>query len=270
MSKALAYKHQIGYLPSPSTSSSGGSNMFSCRKQHQPSLPSSERTTVSPSASLLSLSRANSAHTEAASAEAANAARSAPGTGTDECSPGSDHLQEQAMLPALPAGGVPKFGTAQTESTSENNTLLQSVPDRQSGVDSSCNGSGNNSTTRIDRLGSAVSSGTIPQALHLPQAQSVKPSGEAVLEPQLLQSAKLSRTQPQSQHQPSHPSVLQPALHPIVLAPPATAEPVLLAVTKRLPPAMQRQRWCLADFVVQKRLYDGYASTISKVRPVQV
>eukprot|EP00775_Hariotina_reticulata_P007638 gene7638-7840_t len=175
--------------------------------------------------------------------------------------------KEQPLLPALPAGGVPKFGIAQSDISSGPNTLVQAASDRQNGIDIASHGIGNSSN--IDRLGSAGSSATAAQALFLAQAQPAKLPVEAGLDSQTLRAAgtaaKLSQTQAQQQ-QAIHPSVPQPSQQPIVLAPPATTEPVLLAVAKWLPPAMQRQHWCLADFVVQKRLYDGYASTISKAQ----
>jgi hypothetical protein len=41
---------------------------------------------------------------------------------------------------------------------------------------------------------------------------------------------------------------------------------MLLAVSPWLPRSMQREHWCLADFALQKKIYDGYASTICRVR----
>lgn len=52
---------------------------------------------------------------------------------------------------------------------------------------------------------------------------------------------------------------------PFNLGPASLPGPLLLAVSPWLPRNMQRDHWCLSDFVVQKKLYDGYASTICKV-----
>jgi hypothetical protein len=54
---------------------------------------------------------------------------------------------------------------------------------------------------------------------------------------------------------------------PLKLGPANLPGPLLLAVSPWLPRALQRDHWCLADFAVQKKVYDGYASTICKVRP---
>jgi hypothetical protein len=53
---------------------------------------------------------------------------------------------------------------------------------------------------------------------------------------------------------------------PIKLGPAVLPGPLLLAVSPQLPPSMKREQWCLADFVVQRQLYAGYASTICKAR----
>lgn len=55
------------------------------------------------------------------------------------------------------------------------------------------------------------------------------------------------------------------ATTPLKLGPASLPGPLLLAVSPNLPPALQRDWWCLSDFVVQKKLYDGFASTICKV-----
>lgn len=55
---------------------------------------------------------------------------------------------------------------------------------------------------------------------------------------------------------------------PLQLGPSSLPGPLLLAVSPHLPPALQREHWCLVDFVVLKKLYDGYASVICKVRHV--
>jgi hypothetical protein len=57
---------------------------------------------------------------------------------------------------------------------------------------------------------------------------------------------------------------------PFKLAPSSLPGPLLLAVSPWLPRNMRRDHWCLADFVVQKKLYDGYASTICKVTHIHV
>lgn len=53
---------------------------------------------------------------------------------------------------------------------------------------------------------------------------------------------------------------------PLRLGPSSLPGPLLLAMSPHLPPALQRDHWCLVDFVVLKKLYDGYASLICKVR----
>lgn len=53
---------------------------------------------------------------------------------------------------------------------------------------------------------------------------------------------------------------------PFKLGPASLPTPMLLAVSPWLPRSMQRDQWCLADFVLQKKIYDGCASTICRVR----
>jgi hypothetical protein len=50
------------------------------------------------------------------------------------------------------------------------------------------------------------------------------------------------------------------------LGPASLPGPLLLAVSPRLPANMRREQFCLADFQVLHRLYDGHASTICKAR----
>jgi hypothetical protein len=64
----------------------------------------------------------------------------------------------------------------------------------------------------------------------------------------------------------SMPAVTLKAPGQIRLGPASLPGPLLLAVSSWLPPAMQRDHWCLSDFVVMKKLYEGYASSICKVR----
>jgi hypothetical protein len=60
------------------------------------------------------------------------------------------------------------------------------------------------------------------------------------------------------------------AAAPLRLGPASLPGPLLLGVSQWLPRSMQRDTWCLADFVVQKKLYEGYASTICKVSIIRM
>jgi hypothetical protein len=84
----------------------------------------------------------------------------------------------------------------------------------------------------------------------------------------VLLSSSVSSTQPpQQRQQPTSTASSTVAQVPqsLSLAPASVVEPTLLAVSPRLAPGIQRSCWCMADFVIQKKLYEGYASTICKV-----
>ncbi len=47
---------------------------------------------------------------------------------------------------------------------------------------------------------------------------------------------------------------------------PAGPRPKMLAISKNLPVAMTRKQWALSDYVIGRKMYTGYASTVYQVR----
>jgi hypothetical protein len=206
--QALEYKHQHGYLPSPSASSPG--NRQSLRQAT--SIKSSLSRACS---SKLSLDN---------STGGLCAAEGDDDDDDDESEAAAEDDSSLLQLPALPPGAVPVFGSSSTAAAS--------------------------ATPAAAAAGVSLSSNPASSSSSIKAAPSSKPM------------------QPQQRQQPAATVSIAAAQIPksLSLAPANVVEPTLLAVSPRLAPAMQRSCWCMADFVIQKKLYEGYASTICKVR----
>jgi hypothetical protein len=213
--QALEYKHQHGYLPSPSASSPG------------------DRQSLRQATSIKSsLSRACSSKLSLDNSTGGLGA--AENDDEEECEAAAEDGDSSLLqLPALPPGAVPVFG-------SSSSTATASVP----------------------AAGAAVAAGVSVSSLPASSSSSsIKAASSS--------KANSSSSQPyqQQRQQPAATASIAAAQVPksLSLAPANVVEPTLLAVSPRLTPAMQRSCWCMADFVIQKKLYEGYASTICKV-----
>lgn len=229
--RALAYKQHHGYLPSPTASSAGA-----MRKSFSEKLASGS-----------GLSRAGS---ESVSRAASTKLLDIPSTGLEGI---PDACTGPVTAPAssmLSAAGAP--GDGASAPTGTHGSLLPLPPGA------------------VPMFGPAAAAAA---------AKATPADAGNITASSLLSSAAMSGSvggissagnQPQQRSVPdSSPVAGQPKLTgPYKLGPASLPGPMLLAVSPWLPRAMQRDYWCLADFVVQKKLYDGYASTICRVRPM--
>lgn len=180
------------------------------------------------------------------------------------CSPASmlpfcfSCAEEGSLLPALPPGVVPLFGSAAGSSNSAGSRVggASAIAAAAAGAD--------------QQLSARAASPLPPTASTSKQQLLVPNTGRTDRVNSGFHSSSTQHQQQeaasagcQQQQQQYHPPQVPKTL---ALAPANTPEPVLLAVSPRIPPNLQRRRWCLADFVLHKKLYDGYASTIYKVR----
>jgi hypothetical protein len=204
--QALEYKHQHGYLPSPSASSPG--NRQSLR----------QATSIRSS-----LSRACSS--KLAQDNSIGGLNPAEDDDDDEIEVAVE--DDGSLLPALSPGAVPVFGSSGPATAA----------------------------TSAAAAAAGVSYGNIPA----PSSSSIKAAPSS--------SSSSSQPSQLQRQQPAATASIAAAQVPksLSLAPANVLEPTLLAVSPRLAPAMQRACWCMADFVIQKKLYEGYASTICKV-----
>lgn len=144
-------------------------------------------------------------------------------------------------MPALPPGAVPAFGPPATNRVGSSSTSASAIAAAADGAQELATAP---RMTALATIGRATSS----------KQQQLLPSKSFKLVQGPANSSIHQRT-----------SYLDLIPKSLSLAPANTPEPVLLAVNPRLPPKLQRDDWCLDEFVLHKRLYDGYASTIYKV-----
>lgn len=228
--RALAYKHHHGFLPSPTASSAGG-----------------VRTSLSQKGGMgLGLSRAGSESVSRAGSSRLLDAVSTEGDTTAEPVTAPQGLADSVRVPL--AAGAAVAGTACGDAgVPASLPLLPPGAVPLLGAAAAANPVVAVSSSSSFGAGFAASGslGSIPGQMYAGRGQQRDAAG--------MDSSSAASGAPK-------------LAGPFKLGPASLSTPMLLAVSPWLPRSMQRDQWCLADFVLQKKIHDGYASTICRVR----
>lgn len=247
--RAFAYKQHHGYLPSPTASSGGAlSRAVSSKSIAGSSLSCAtsnrfaELSATSPSDAQAATSAAAAAQmTDAGrvlSAAGATLAKAAVAANSLQVSPTAAAVEDALGLQPLPPGAVPTFGPAGV----------------LAGAAAASTAAAHESTVRF--RGCVLLAKDFGAGLGNPSGDSA-----ASMSPKPSSSAPLAVDGAADDVK----VAASTAAVPLKLGPASLPGPLLLGVSQWLPRSMQRDTWCLADFVVQKKLYEGYASVICKV-----
>lgn len=230
--RALAYKHHHGFLPSPTALSAGG-----------------VRTSLSQKGGTgLGLSRAGSQSvSRAGSSRLLDAANTGDGAAGPVTAP-ADSVHVPPALGAAVSGTAPS--DAGVSAQGQGSAALSPLPPGAVPLFGAA--------AAVNPLG-AGSSSSLGASIAAPGPQE-SVSGQ-------MYSGSGQRQGAASMDSTSSAVSGAPKLSgPFKLGPASLPTPMLLAVSPWLPRSMQRDHWCLADFVLQKKIYDGYASTICRAK----
>eukprot|EP00879_Flechtneria_rotunda_P021089 GHRR01022217.1.p1 GENE.GHRR01022217.1~~GHRR01022217.1.p1 ORF type:complete len:645 (+),score=207.23 GHRR01022217.1:1136-3070(+) len=281
-SQVAVYKYQHGYLPTPSASSSGlQAPWTNCKSSLSSTVSTRSRSNSDnkaedfPGAANLSVATAAAGAVGiAAAAQSAALFRSmSQAQATDRAASGG--MEAEPLMPALPPGAVPTFGhllERQSSSSSMDSNSSTAVNASSTNVMLAATALGPESPLARASIAAAnaaasaaAANGTSSHAGSFRLKHSSK--GTKTLNPTMQQHQQRQQADAEGSSYTDGRRMQYTLVHvqkPITLAPASQKGPVLMAVSPRLAPAMQRNVWCMKDFILQKRLYDGYASTIYK------